>query len=324
MKWVLDKSIGEIVIEFVDGKLYVEFKRSRCSSRLTKVQERDAVEISGEVKQKVSKACGKKDVSYVGVPEDVAAQIREEIEKWELEQDKKFIQDFKENGKELVFWQEVSNYDWPTMVLNKWNLGYGDREWLERLLRLLNIQEDAIVVERRIYKYCEKNDLFEIEKTIFKGWSEVECQNKKVKLTQELLNNVLNFLTDAEKQKLEKEKEEIENLLSDETRLLKRIFTDVVHITEDGYFSNHDLWCDDCFWWEYIIKPYSADEYVKKNAGAFTVKGRNGKIYTYRAPNQKVLKYLSQQYAEDVERERKKLEDRLQVINTKLVEKTGV
>ncbi|MDD5344455.1 MAG: hypothetical protein PHW12_08530 [Smithella sp.] len=58
------------------------------------------------------------------------------------------------------------------------------------------------------------------------------------------------------------------------------MFSDRVHVDEDGHFSECEDWCDDCIWITVWKKDVPAD--VRAAAGSYTVYGRNEKAYIYR------------------------------------------
>jgi hypothetical protein len=60
-----------------------------------------------------------------------------------------------------------------------------------------------------------------------------------------------------------------------------------VHVTEDGYFSECPSFCDDCMWVEVWG---AAPKEVKESAPYYSVKGRGGRVYSYRRVDQKSLR----------------------------------
>jgi hypothetical protein len=57
-----------------------------------------------------------------------------------------------------------------------------------------------------------------------------------------------------------------------------------IHVTEDGEFSDCPPYCDDCFWVEVWG---AAPKDVKDAAPYYSVRGRHGKVYSYRRVDEK-------------------------------------
>jgi len=90
--------------------------------------------------------------------------------------------------------------------------------------------------------------------------------------------------------------DEIKNLSYE--KIINDYFIDLIHITEDGYFSNHPDWCDDCFWVRAWKK--SVPDEVRSAGGVAIVKGKN-KEYTYRTFNETSKKIFIEKYSSILE-----------------------
>jgi len=217
------------------------------------------------------------------------------------------LAEFNQKGILLEFYPDRIDADGDIIYLSD---SYKLSSESENLLTLLfNIDSDKIV--EKVFNYCQKHNLFNTVKKQSKYDGNIVLV-KSVLLTQELLEKALKYVTENERKQLEKRLSYLESLLSDKNKLLEYIFTNQVHITDEGFFSECDEFCDDCIYIRYIEKPYYND--VKEHTESFTVKSKNGKSYTYYSPNEKVLKILETKYQNEVTKTIEKITNEIKKI----------
>ncbi|MEM1804923.1 MAG: hypothetical protein QXI77_02920 [Nanopusillaceae archaeon] len=242
------------------------------------------------------------EVIQVKISEQEYNTIKEEQKKIEKERQETIWKDFLENGVEVIWHQNVSDIDFPTIALDEWNLYSAGN-----LLSTSYVSKEDL---KRVFLYAKAKNLLKERKRIYRGYSEVELIDYSLHLTFELLEKARMYKTEEEIKKIKKEIQELKNLLSNEEKLLKKIFVSRVHVTEDGYFSDCDPYCDDCFWREYIVSPYWQS--VQNEAECFYVKGKK-KTYKYFIPTPEILMKLKKIYADIVEKEKQKIEKELEM-----------
>lgn len=134
----------------------------------------------------------------------------------------------------------------------------------------------------------------------------------------ELYKEEIKKANEKNQNKKQKRIKEIEEILSkSDEQLASILFIDKVHVTEDGYFSDCPPYCDDCFFYDYVVNPYYKD--VKDIATTFIVKSKKGKTYTYYSPNLKVLSLLATKYKDTIDDYRNKLKIEKQVLEKELL-----
>jgi len=230
------------------------------------------------------------------------------VKAYEIEVEKlkeKYLQEFYKKGILLKYYPDKVYSDGITIYLHDNYILHNDNINLLNFLFKLNGRN----ISWKVYYYCDINNLFNIE--------EIKTQSgimrvKSVLLTQELLEKATANLTENERKQAEKKLTYLKNLLSDRNKLLEHVFTDEVHVTEDGYFSECDRFCDDCFWFKYIVKPYYND--VRDITNTFIIKGNNGKSYTYYKPNSDALKILETKYQNEVTKTIEKITNEIKKI----------
>jgi hypothetical protein len=159
----------------------------------------------------------------------------------------------------------------------------------------------------------------ELGSTLHKYLFEKE-ENNKVEIffkdLIEILKEDINKAKQIKLERLKKEQERIQFLLNNNIELAKIIFTDKVHIDERGYFSKCEDYCDDCFWYDYIQKPYY--EKVRGIAPTFVVKSKY-KQYIYYQSTEKVLLKLIELYSDIFNKEKENYIKRLKEIENELL-----
>lgn len=241
------------------------------------------------------------EVIDVRISEQEYNAIKEEQERIEKERQEKIWKAFLQNGVEVVWHQQVSDIDFPTIALDEW-----------RLYSAGNLLSTSYVSEKdlkKVFLYAKAKGLLKEKKRTYRGYSEVELTDYYLHLTPELLERAKMYRTEKEIEELKKEIQELKDLLSNEEKLLKKIFVSKVHVTEDGRFSDCEPWCDDCFWYEYIVSPYWKD--IQNETKWFYVKGKK-KTYKYYAPTPETLAKLKKIYEDVVEGERERIREEIE------------
>lgn len=232
---------------------------------------------------------------------------RTDRRRWEENQRK-----FREEGIDIVWGQDVSNYDWPTLPLNSWSVDYLETRRLDAAY--------GITIEdlKKLYQYAKANNLLTTSRRTFSGWSTVELTDYHLHLTPEILEKARHCRTPQEVERLKKEVNTLKDLLSNREKLLSSIFVSSVHVAEDGSFSDCDDYCDDCFWYNHIVSPYWKD-IMDIADEKFYVRGKNGKTYTYYVPTENVLRALELKYSDLISKKeqdiRKKIEEYERIIS---------
>lgn len=258
---------------------------------------------------------------YLGITEEEYEALRKEREEGERRIKEELKEQFNENGITLDFYPESLYFDGELIYLHdQYILSSAKKNLLELLFGF-----DARDIINRTYRYCEGNSLFTVreEKTSYGGVDTV-LKVKSVLLTPNLLNTVKLFLSEKEIKEKERRLNYLNSLLKDENKLLQHVFTDRVHVTEDGYFSDCGPYCDDCFWFTHVQKPYCDDNDVRRIAETFTVRSEKGKVYTYYKPSTAIFNILKNKYADDIKRTVEKIKSEIQKITKQsLHSKTG-
>lgn len=247
-----------------------------------------------------------KGAVFIQVSKEQEEAIHSMIEEFRREYREQF-----ERGsvRPILRWeQEVSDYDFPTLALNKWNLSLDSKIELKKL----GLGKYA----SKLKAYAEENGLLKPEKRIFKGWSEVELTDYLLELSPELIGKAMSYLTPEEKSALEEERRQIQKLLENEKQIAEKIFFSEVHVDEMGYFSNCPPYCDDCFWLKHVKREYI--DAVRSVAEKFFVRSHRGKTYTYYLADDQVLVHLIKTLPKVLEEEKNRLNNRLVEIESLL------
>lgn len=308
MQVIISKSVGDFVVRPCWNSrgqitLEVSYQDRTSDGYLTTVKGKRVLATHLEID-------GKSPVYLVVTPEQ-EQELREMMEAYRREYRARWGRG---EFRPVLRWeQEVSNYDWPTIALNKWRLSLESEQELERL-GLLHLRA-------RLWSYAREKVLFREEQRLYRGWSEVQLKDYVLELTPELVRQVEQYLTPEERKQLEQEREELRRLLADEQALARKIFVGLVHVNEEGYFSDCPPYCDDCVWRPHVKREYI--DHVRDVAARFTVRSRRGKAYTYYRADDKVLAYLMQKLPDVVEAERSRLKSRLSEIQAQLEKDYG-
>lgn len=195
----------------------------------------------------------------------------------------------KEEGIKILYEQQFSNYDWPTLALNEWRLIENPTTDF-----FMSILSDEGVKANTLFEYLKEKGLLKEKKRIFSGWSKVELIDYEATISIQQAIEIIEHFSASKKEKgisgIQAEIEKLQAMSMEE--FVRSYLIKKVHVTEEGYFSSCDPYCDDCFWWDYFDHNLTPKEILKK-APTFTVRSEKGKIYTYYCPTKELVEKLA-------------------------------
>lgn len=201
------------------------------------------------------------------------------------------LKTIKEEGIKILYEQQFSNYDWPTLALNEWRLIENPTTDF-----FMSILSDEGIKANTLFEYLKEKGILKEKKRTFTGWSEVELTDYEATINIQQAIEIIEHFSASKKEKgISKIKAEIEKLQAmSMEEFVRSYLIDKIHVTEEGYFSSCDPFCDDCFWWDYFDYKLTPKEILQK-APTFTVRSEKGKIYTYYRPTKELIKELANQ-----------------------------
>jgi len=276
---------------------------SASKVRLTSVQGKDVLEVScySELGKNLSKLLGKKkSYIYITLPEaelKILKKAGEALVKEEASRAKNDLREKLEDADSLIFVKTGRfSYIYPAK----------QREEIPLTVAEKSLFEKEIHDVKRFLMSKKEKELESLGELLERHWDDYSITEKWLFSRRRLEKTYYQTKATVAKQRVAELEQKISELRSlSPEHLVRRYFTEAIHITEDGCFSNCPSYCDDCFWVDIWSKDTPED--VRVAAPILEVRNsESGRTYIYRRVDERSLTLFLERHSSLLEVQRDK------------------